>query len=328
MPAATTTSFTCSFVPNKASFTSILPHPQRAEPAKPRAIKSLRCSQSEPAVSQALRPHQLSPVPIFWKSSTVEKSVVVVETLQSFPLGMQPTRFVFKPNKRKHYTITKYIVSTIQLTRTGRNVTAATFYPASACFRISPTNAWVAGTVRGGAWTGCLVQAQGPILSHHGHLLCHTASGTSWCPWRGKEGKQETFSFTKCRISNSVEIYARMPEVPSPVPGRQSLCGGKRRPPLSCWHGLVLRIRRNPWWRASYTVPPFISPWQMHLILAASQAVWKGAAHGLFEIQLGLPKWHLIFRHQRVTLVISEEPRSMPQDNRHVLPEDQQQQRG
>lgn len=71
--------------------------------------------------------------------------------------------------------------------------------------------------------SGWPAPSEGPALdvrfklkSCHSYLLCHVTSSTSQCPWRTKKEKQEAFSFTKCRISNSAKTYIQMPEAPSP----------------------------------------------------------------------------------------------------------------
>lgn len=129
------------------------------------------------------------------------------------------------------------------------------------------------------------------------------------------EGKQEMFCFTKWHIPNSVENYTWISQMP-----RQSFCTVKGNSILPRWHDLVLHILHRTWWGASCTVPPFTSPWQMHLVF--SRSMW------VFEIYLGPLRCHTTFWHWSLTLVISAGPCSMPQDNRYALSDNQQQQRG
>lgn len=175
-----------------------------------------------------------------------------------------------------------YTGSTIQLTRTGKDDTTAMFYPTSAWFRISDTEAWVTGTFRGGTCNA--LSKPESILTYQSHLPCQATGGQRWCSWRGKEGKQEMFCFTKWHIPNSVENYTWMPEMP-----RQRFCVGKGNSILHHWRDLVLHVLHKPWWGASSTVPPFTSPWQMHLVLPRS--IW------VFEIYLGPLRCHIVFWH-------------------------------
>jgi len=214
VPAATTTSFTRSFVPNKASFASIFPHSQRTEPAKPGAIKSWGAAGQSLQRPRHSRPHLLSPAHIFWKRASPWKIHYGGGSIAALP--SQHPQFGLKPNRES---------TTPSLNASGQHHTVNTHRQKGYCSKMLPHGClfqdfsrwWPAPLA--GTCTGCLVRAPEPVLSYRSHLPCHAAHGTTWCPWRAK--KQEAFSFTKCHISNSVETFARMPEVPSPVSGGQ-----------------------------------------------------------------------------------------------------------